>query len=93
MQTFDGPFGPIGVPQFVVNEKPQMNSFLLITTLDNITKIENRSNLKVLLYQIPEKPKRKYTFIYMIPPGEFRLLDHPNLIALDFTKISIRFEE
>lgn len=67
--------------------------FFTIDTLGYLTKFENHSKFKIVLYTVPEKPNRKYKPFRLIAPGEFVILDPANQQPLDFTKIAIRFEE
>ncbi len=69
-----------------------MDKIFSIETLGHITKFENHSKFIIILDEIAKKPKRKHKSFCLIPPGQSRILDPYNQESLDFTKISIRFE-
>lgn len=72
-----------------LNPYRERSKLFSIDAYDDVAVFNNHSKFNILLDLVPEKPKRKRTTFHLIPSMQFTVLDFP----LDFTKISIRFEE
>lgn len=64
--------------------------FFEIQVIQKVLKLTNHSKLRLIMSDVPVKPKRKYKALRIVPPKSFIIFDFDE--EFDMSTVSFRFE-